>query len=86
MTGRTYKIGEWGAVRKDFSETFGVTIGPFYDGMMTVFSKKICIDPFKFDDFLHRKFGDYEDRGLSMYELVYAEFGEQAALLLEALT
>ncbi len=82
---KKYKIGDWGLARQDFQAAFGVSIQPFYDGFATLISKKICIDLFKFDDFLHRQFGDYEDRGLSMYELVYAEFGEQASILLGVL-
>lgn len=39
---------------------------------------KIKLDIVKFDDWLHRKHGDYEDEGMSMSDLILSEYGKSA--------
>ncbi|MDR1129827.1 MAG: hypothetical protein LBK96_02475, partial [Prevotellaceae bacterium] len=79
------KVADWGRARKEFEHHFHVGIKNFYDGQATFTFKKICIDVFKFDDYLHRIYGDYEDRGLSMEELVIEKYGVEARNLLNEL-
>ena len=73
-----YKIGEWAKARKDFYRVFGVNIAPFYYGLLTVLSKKICIDIFLFDDYLHQIHGEYEEQGISMEKLIEQKYGNEA--------
>lgn len=50
----------------------------FMDPALTLISKTAKINPFKFDDFLHEKHGDYESRNMSMADLLEAEYGKEA--------
>jgi hypothetical protein len=77
-TDTSYGTGHWANVHKDFEKAFGVSIRQFYDGLTTLFLGKICINPFVFDDYLHRIHGDYEGKGLSMEDLITQEYGEEA--------
>lgn len=70
-----------------FERIFGVRFSSYMDSMLTVVSKRPCIDIMKFDDFLHKKFGDYDDgdNPMSMRELLDKEYGEEASKLIERL-
>jgi hypothetical protein len=68
--------------RNDFRRVFSMEIAPFYDSQATVLFNKVCINPFRFDDWLHRRFGDYEERGLSMREFVIEKYGIKGVELL----
>jgi len=82
---RPYKIGEWSKAVNDFQDTFGIGISSFYDGFITLIVGKICIDPFKFDDYLHKVHGEYEKQGLSMRKLIIQKYGKEAAGLIDIL-
>ncbi len=73
-----YGIGESAEVRRGFYRHFGTGFGDFYDGLMTVLAGSIRIDIVKFDEWLHRQVGDYEERGMSMAEAVEAHYGREA--------
>ena len=81
----SYKIGEWTRARNDFENAFGISIQPFYDGLITLVFKSVKIDPFKFDDFLHKVHGNYEDDGKSMNDIVIEKYGENALKTLNRL-
>jgi len=81
----SYKIGEWVRARNDFQNAFGISIQPFYDGLMTMLFESITIDILKFDDFLHQKHGNYEDKGKSMNDIVIEHYGENALDVLKRL-
>jgi hypothetical protein len=80
-----YRTWEWSKAGKDFREVFKINIEPFFDGLMTVVFRKIKIDAFLFDDYLHRVYGEYEDRGLSMEDVVRENYGEEGIKLLKKL-
>jgi len=84
--GYIYKIGEWGKVRRDFSFIIGTGIGQFYDGLLTCYSQKICIDILKFDDYPHELYGDYEDGGDSMETIILKHYGKEGLELINKLT
>lgn len=42
---------------------------------MVVFKRPV-MDSFKFDDFLHKKYGNYESKGKSMQDMCIEFFGE----------
>lgn len=60
---------------------FGIDRGAnkFLDAYMSAFTKKPSLDVIAFDDWLHKKHGNYEDQGLSMHTLIAKEYGEPAA-------
>jgi len=83
---RMYKIGEWGKANNDFSEIFGISMRQFYDGQPTVVFQKICIDIFRFDDYLHKLYGDYEDGGDSMETIILKHYGKRGLEIINKLT
>jgi hypothetical protein len=78
----SYKPGQWGEARRDFEHYFHVSLGRFYDGETTVLFGNISIDIFAFDDWLHSVHGEYEDRGLSMADLIVEKYGDGAIKLI----
>jgi hypothetical protein len=81
----SYKTSESVQARTDFERCFHTSIRDFYDGFTTVLFQKICIDPLLFDDYLHQKYGTYEDRGLSMQGFIREQYGEEACEVLDQL-
>jgi len=77
-----YKLHEHPQAKKDFEAAFGIPIGQFYDGMMTMAFKQISIDPFKLDDWLHQKFGEYEEeQQKSMQDIIKEHYGFKGMLV-----
>lgn len=71
-----------------FERIFGVRFSTYMDMELTTISKKPCIDIVKFDDeFLHVKFGNYDDgdNPISMRELLDKEYSKEASELIERL-
>ena len=80
-----YKIGEWKNLKNDFREIFHIEFAEFYDGFLTVLFRKVCIDFFKFDDWLHAKYGIYEDDGKSMQDVIIEHYGIEGDKLIDKL-
>ena len=78
----TYKFSETGKLGDEFQRVFGIGFKPFYDGLMSVASKQLCIDILKFDEWLHKKHGDYEDAGQSMDDCIREHYGDEGARLI----
>ena len=77
-----YKFSETNKLNDKFVKVFGIGFKPFYDGLMSVASKQLCIDILKFDEWLHKKHGDYEDAGQSMDECIREHYGEEGVKLI----
>ena len=80
-----FRIGQWGEAQKYFKAVFKTDITPFYDGQMTVLFGKICINIYKFDDYLHDLYGDYEKNGFCMNYIVLKHYGSHGVELLNKL-
>ena len=80
-----YSIAERGKAGNDFYNAFGISIRHFYDNVVTAYFQRIKIDPFKFDDYLHQKHGNYEKQGKSMNDIVIENYGENALEILKEL-
>lgn len=76
---------DWSKLRRDFIKTFHMSIVDIYDPFMSWIMQKFQIDIVKFDDKLHRKFGDYEEDGLSMRDIVKKNYGDAGLKLIEQL-
>lgn len=81
----TYKFSDRIILDKKFNSVFNVAFSLFYDGLMSIVSKHLCIDILKFDDWLHVAHGDYEESGMSMKELIRENYGEKGVRLIEEL-
>ena len=66
-------------VAEDFQSYFGVPFANFYDPQLSIFGN-ICVDLFKFDDFLKSQFKYYADVNckVSMDKCILIEFGSDA--------
>lgn len=73
------------AFKRKFAKLFEVSIGDFYDPLLSLLFGRWMIDLIRFDQYLHSKFGNYEAEGLSMEEFVTMRFGNEASKLLEDL-
>jgi hypothetical protein len=80
-----YQIGQWASARRDFENVFKTTISPFYDGLATIVFQAIKIDILLFDEWLHKMYGDYEDEGKSMQDIVIEHYGYKADELINEL-
>lgn len=84
---KSYKWpSEWRDLGKDFSSLFKISIVDFYDPFASWLLGRFIIDIYKLDEHLHIKYGDYEEEGLSMRELIISEYGSDACELIETLT
>jgi len=77
-----YKFSELNKLGDKFMAVFGIGFKPFYDGLMSVASKQLCIDIMKFDEWLHKKHGNYEDAGQSMDDCIREHYGDEGAKLI----
>lgn len=57
--------------------------GRFIDQTLLMATGQCTLDVIAFDDYLHAKYGDYEERGLSMSEVIREKFGLDASLWAE---
>jgi len=81
-----YKIGiDWAMARNDFYDAFSISIKHFYDGLCTFLFGQIQIDIFKFDEYLHKKYGEYEREGKSLNDIVTEHYGAKGLKVLIAL-
>ena len=65
-------------VDKRFQQYFNVKFSLFWDRMMSMLTMEVKIDVLKFDDYLHREFGDYEKDGKSMNMIIEEKYGKEA--------
>ena len=63
---------------------FGLKLMDYFDEGL-LHKGVLLFDILKFDDWLHGKFGDYEDGYKPMKDVVFEHFGENAANLIDAL-
>jgi len=77
-----YKFSETGKLNDKFRSVFGIGFKPFYDGLLSVVSKQLCIDIMKFDEWLHQQHGNYEDDGKSMDDIIREHYGEKGVELI----
>ena len=74
----SYDFSQTQTVKTNFEAYFGTSFGQFYDGKMSIIFKRLTIDIFKFDDWLHKQHGDYEKDGLSMSGVITKYYGKEA--------
>lgn len=79
-----YKFSDINKVNEKFHKLFGIGFKPFYDVLSPLLGQ-LSIDILKFDEWLHKQIGDYEDDGLSMSEAITKHYGQQANDLVDSL-
>ncbi len=68
-----------------FKTHFNLRGGDFMDVKLSAATRKPHLDLFKFDDWLHKKFGDYEGRGFSMEKIIATEFSKEASVFIKSI-
>ena len=69
-----------------FHKTFHVIkLGDFMDFELSVVFRKPILDIYKFDDWLHCQFGEYEEKGMSMHDVIVANYGGTVATQIKEL-
>lgn len=71
---------------KEFVKYFGVSFKNFHDRVLSYSFGHAVIDVIKFDDWLREKFGEYENEGKSMKNIILEKFGKDALELIKNLT
>ena len=79
-----FKFSDLHKVNDKFKALFGIGFKPFYDVLSPLLGQ-LSIDILKFDEWLHKQIGDYEDDGMSMSEAIIKHYGNQANDLVDAL-
>lgn len=72
-------------MKEDFNRFFDFPISDCYDSFMSAITKEFKLDIFSIDSFIHGKFGDYEDEGKSMSEVITEHYGAAANNFLQML-
>ena len=81
-----YKFSQLNKLGDEFRSVFGIGFKPFYDGLISVASKCLCIDILKFDKWLRQQHGNYEDEGKSMDDIIREHYGEKGVKLINEVT
>ena len=69
-------------LRHLFRSRLDMSLSDCIDTLMSIICKRIVLDIVHVDSILHSRCGDYEDRGLSMEELITKEYGEESTTLI----
>ena len=62
-----------------FKEKFKLPFNKYMDAELSVGLGKPVLDLFKFDDWLHEQYGNYEENGHSMQTLLAEHYGQETA-------
>lgn len=72
-----YPLYQIQKVADEFEGIFGIKFSKVHDKLMSVVFRLVIIDIFAFDDWLHEKYGNYEEEGKSMRDIVTEHYGEK---------
>lgn len=72
-------------VGKEFTRHFRVPFKNFFDNELSLITKEIKVDMFKFDDYLYDTHPEYEEQELTMDEIVTKKYGEDANTFIKQL-
>lgn len=73
---------EYIAVCKEFQQLFNLSF-PAYVYKLFIVLGRVTIDIIALDDTLHQMFGNYEEQGKSMKDIITEKDGEKAAKLIQ---
>ena len=64
---------------------YSIKFSTFINKNLSILFKKPIIDINKFDDWLHNQYGDYEEQGLSMQDVLTKNYGQSVAVQIKGL-
>ena len=68
-----------------FKDHFNLPFNKYIDVQMSFVLGKPVLDIFKFDEWLHEKYGNYEDSGDSMRTIILKQYGQDVMDKIEML-
>ena len=77
--------GQREQLRRRFQQLLEMSLSDCIDTLISFAAGRVVVDIIHIDSILHSRFGDYENRGLSMNDIVKEEYGEAAVQLLNEL-
>lgn len=78
-----YKISDYPKLGELWKRTGLPAFKKFVDNELTVLFGYWCLDIIELDKWLHRQYGEYEDHGFSMEDIIRKHYGESACKLIE---
>lgn len=72
-------------LRRQFQSRLELSLSDCIDTLVSIVAGRVVVDIMKIDDILHNRFGNYEDEGLSMNDIIKEKYGEFAVQLLNEL-
>jgi len=72
-------------LRRQFQSLLEMSLSDCIDTLTSFAAGRVVVDIIHIDSILHSRFGDYEDRGLSMNDILKEQYGETAVQLLNEL-
>lgn len=86
MKTNKYKFpSDWHLIKEDFKEQFKLSIIDFYEPLISWMQQKFTINVIRLDEYLHGKYGEYEEKGLSMEDIIREHYGPKGVKLLNEL-
>ena len=73
------------SLRRQFQSSLEMSLSDCIDTLVSIAAGRVVVDIMKIDDILHNRFGNYEDEGLSMNDIIKEKYGESAVQLLNEL-
>lgn len=75
---KTCSFEDYAEIADRFSIMFGIRLGNFIDNMRSAVEGRVVINLFKFDEWLHKKHGNYDMDELSMQDIIIKYYGNEA--------
>ncbi len=72
------KLHKYNEAKTMFYDYFHIGIGEFHESILSIAFERIVIDIYKIDEWLHKIYGDYESKNLSMKDVVTNQYGVEA--------
>lgn len=72
-------------LRWRFQQLLALSLSDCIDTLISFAAERVVVDIVHVDSILHSRFGDYENRGLSMNDIIKEEYGDEAVQLLNEL-
>ena len=72
-------------LRQRFQRLLEMSLSDCIDTLTSFVAGRVVVDIIHIDGILHSRFGNYEDRGLSMNDILKEQYGEAAVQLLNEL-
>lgn len=76
---------DWSKLRDDFQRVFRMSMVDLYDPLLSWIAGRFVIKIEVFDERLHERFGEYEETGLSMEDIIREQYGLEGLKIINAL-